>query len=193
MKLNITVDLDWIEEDGSIEEEVRHQIIQGVKNSISSQCLSKVEAQASKSIDAAIEESIGKAQLAIESKALSFAEEWLEKEVTITDKWGDTADCLTITDLIKRTFDQLLEKRVDKDGRFDTNGFGNGTRLIDWLTGQRVQVVVEQKLKGLSKEIDSQITKAVNAGIRENVSNKFAEMIVQTAKTNSQLAISSQA
>lgn len=36
MKLNITVDLDWLEEDGNIDEEVKHQIIQGVKSAISS-------------------------------------------------------------------------------------------------------------------------------------------------------------
>ena len=42
-------------------------------------------------------------------------------------------------------------------------------------------------MKGFSKEIDDQITKAVNAGIRENVSNKFAEMVVATARTNNQL------
>lgn len=188
MKINITVDVEWLEEDGSIDEEVKYEIINGVKKSISKDCLAKVEKQASEKIDAAINDSIGKAQSAIEEKAVKFADEWLENEVTVTDKWGDAQDCLTIKDLIKRTFDKLLEKKVDSKGRIDSGGYG-GTRLINWLTGQRVQEVVEDKLKGLSKDIDDQITKAVNAGIRENVSNKFAEMVVQTAKANNQLGI----
>lgn len=186
MKLNITVDIDWIEEDGNIDEEVKHQIIQGVKQAISSNCLAKVEAEASTQINKAIDESITRAQKAIEAKAINFADEWLEKEVSITDKWGDTVECLTITDLIKKTFDNLLEKKVDSSGQF-CDSYGRGARLIDWLTGQRVQNVVEEKLKTLSKEIDGQITKAVNSGIRENVSNKFAEMVVATAKANNQL------
>lgn len=192
MKINITVDVDWIEEDGSIDDEVKHQIIQGVKNSISKSCLDKVQAQASKSIDQAIDESIKKAQRAIEERAIKFTDDWLENEVTITDKWGDKADCLTIKDLIKKTFDGLLQKKVDKDGRF-TDSYNANTTLIHWLSGQRVEQVVSEKLGSMSKVIDDQITKAVNAGIRENVANKFAEMVVQTAKINNQLAIESKA
>ena len=189
MKINITVEVDWIEEDGSIDEEVKHQIIQGVKSSISKSCLDKVEAQASKSINAAIEASIKKAQLAIEEKAVSFADDWLENEVTITDKWGDKADCLTIKDLIKKSFDGLMERSVDESGKF-TDGYNSrGTKLIHWLSGNKVQSVVQEKLKDLNRNIDDQITKAVNAGIRENVANKFAEMVVQTAKANNQIAL----
>lgn len=188
MKINITVEVDWIEEDGSIDEEVQHQIIQGVKNSISKTCLDKVESQAAKSINAAIDDSIKKAQKAIEEKAVKFADDWLENEVTITDKWGDKADCLTIKDLIKRTFDGLLQQHVNERGEFTNSSYG-GTRLINWLTGDKVQSVVQNKLKDMNKDIDNQITNAVNAGIRENVANKFAEMVVQTAKANNQIAL----
>jgi hypothetical protein len=187
MKLEITVDIDWIEEDGSIDEEVKHQIISGVKNSISRQCLDKVEKEASKQIDKAIQESITKARESIEKKAIEFADDWLENEVVVTDKWGEAKDALTIKDLIKRTFDGLLEKKVDKDGRFGDRYTSNGMTLIKYLTGKRVEHVVAEKLSGFSKDIDNQITKAVNAGIRENVSNKFAEMVVATAKANNQL------
>lgn len=188
MKINITVDLEWLGEDGDMDAEVKHEIISGVKNAISRDCLAKVEKEASAQISAAIQESIGAAKLAIQEKAIKFADDWLEKEVTITDKWGDTQDCLTITDLIKRTFDGLMEKKVNDNGEFSDSYSGN-TRLINWLTGKRVQDVVQQKLKGINKDIDRQITEAVNAGIRENVANKFAEMVVATAQHNSRTAI----
>lgn len=183
MKLNITVDLEWLGEDGDMDADVKHEIISGVKNAISRDCLAKVEKEASAQINAAIQESIDAAKLAIQQKAIKFADDWLEKEVTITDKWGDTQDCLTITDLIKRTFDGLMQKKVNDNGEFSDSYSGN-TRLINWLTGKRVQDVVQQKLKGINKDIDRQITEAVNAGIRENVANKFAEMVVSTAQHN---------
>lgn len=186
MKLNITVDIDWIEEDGSIDEEVKHQIISGVKNSISKQCLAKVEKEASKEIDKAIQSSIAKVQSSIESKAIEFADDWLENEVTVTNKWGEPKESLTITDLIKKTFDGLLEKQVDDSGKF-CDGYSGKMKLINYLTGKRVEGVVNEKMKGFSRSIDDQITKAVNAGIRENVANKFAEMVVATAKANNQL------
>ncbi|KGD75249.1 hypothetical protein HA49_08410 [Tatumella morbirosei] len=190
MKLNIQVEIDWIGEGGDLDSEVKHEIISGVKNAISRDCLAKVEKEASTQINQAINESIAAAKKAIEQKAITFADDWLEKEVTITDKWGDAQDCLTITDLIKRTFDRLMEKKVTDSGSFDV-GYGNGTRLITWLTDKRVQDVVQEKLKGINKDIDRQITEAVNAGIRKNVADKFAEMVVQTAKHNHTAAIES--
>ncbi|EKN3946546.1 hypothetical protein WFK89_15315 [Yersinia enterocolitica] len=188
MKLNISVELEWLGEDGDLDAEVKQEIISGVKSAISRDCLAKVEKEASAQINQAINESISVAKKAIEQKAINFADEWLEKEVTVTDKWGDVQDCLTITDLIKRTFDGLMEKKVNNEGSFDV-GYGNGTRLITWLTDKRVQDVVQEKLKGINKDIDRQITEAVNAGIRKNVSDKFAEMVIQTAKHNNQMAL----
>jgi hypothetical protein len=185
MKLNIQVELEWLEEDGSLDEEVKHQIIEGVKRSISRDCLAKVEKQASAEIDKAISESIRSAQQTINQKALEFAEQWLEKEVTITDKWGDNQDCLTITDLIKRTFNNLLERKVNDRGEFANDSYG-GMRLIDFLTGQRVRDVVAQHLKGINSDIEKAIKAEVENGIRKGVAAKFAEMVIQTAKADHQ-------
>lgn len=187
MKLNITVDLEWLGEDGDMDAEVKHEIISGVKNAISRDCLAKVEKEASVQINQAINESIMTAKKAIEQKAIQFADDWLMKEVTVTDKWGDVQDCLTVTDLIKRSFDKTLEKKVDSSGNF-SNDY-NAMPLVKYLMGKRMEELVQAKIKPLQKDIDNAIANAVNAGIRKNVSDKFAEMIIQTAKQTSHAAI----
>jgi len=187
MKLNITVDLEWLGEDGDMDAEVKHEIISGVKNAISRDCLAKVEKEASVQINQAINESIMTAKKAIEQKAIQFADDWLMKEVTVTDKWGDVQDCLTVTDLIKRSFDKTLEKKVDSSGNF-SNDY-NAMPLVKYLMGKRMEELVQAKIKPLQKDIDNAIANAVNAGIRKNVSDKFAEMIIQTAKQTNHGAI----
>lgn len=187
MKLNISVELEWLGEDGDLDAEVKQEIISGVKNAISRDCLAKVEKEASAQINQAINESISVAKKTIEQKAIKFADDWLEKEVTVTDKWGDVQDCLTITDLIKRSFDKTLEKKVDSSGNF-SNDY-NSMPLVKYLMGQRMEELVQAKIKPLQKDIDNAIANAVNAGIRKNVSDKFAEMIIQTAKQNNQPAL----
>lgn len=187
MKLNISVELEWLGEDGDLDAEVKQEIISGVKNAISRDCLAKVEKEASAQINQAINESISVAKKTIEQKAIKFADDWLEKEVTVTDKWGDVQDCLTITDLIKRSFDKTLEKKVDSRGNF-SNDY-NSMPLVKYLMGQRMEELVQAKIKPLQKDIDNAIANAVNAGIRKNVSDKFAEMIIQTAKQNNQPAL----
>ncbi|MGJ3743654.1 MULTISPECIES: hypothetical protein [Yersinia] len=187
MKLNISVELEWLGEDGDLDVEVKQEIISGVKNAISRDCLAKVEKEASAQINQAINESISVAKKAIEQKAIKFADDWLEKEVTVTDKWGDVQDCLTITDLIKRSFDKTMEKKVDSSGNF-SNDY-SATPLVKYLMGRRMEELVQAKIKPLQKDIDNAIANAVNAGIRKNVSDKFAEMIIQTAKQNNQPAL----
>lgn len=156
MKVKVEVDIDWIEEDGNIDEEVKYQIIEGVKGAISKQCLDKVENKASEQIDNAISQSITAASAKIEQEAVQFARDWLDKKVVVTDRWGDVKKEASISDLIKETFDNLLEKKVDEKGRF-VSGYGGGTKLINWLTGNRVQEIVQEKLKDLGKNIDKQI------------------------------------
>ncbi|OVZ98978.1 hypothetical protein CBW53_02945 [Yersinia frederiksenii] len=190
MKLNISVELEWLGEDGDLDAEVKQEIIRGVKNAISRDCLAKVEKEASAQINQAINESISVAKKAIEQKAIKFADDWLEKEVTVTDKWGDVQDCLTITDLIKRSFDKTLERKVDSKGNFTSDNY-NSMPLVKYLMGGRMEEIVQEKIKPLQKDIDTAIANAVNAGIRKNVSDKFAEMIVATAKQNNQMAIES--
>ncbi len=187
MKLNISVELEWLGEDGDLDAEVKQEIISGVKSAISRDCLAKVEKEASAQINQAINESISVAKKAIEQKAIKFADDWLEKEVTVTDKWGDVQDCLTITDLIKRSFDKTLEKKVDSSGNF-SNDY-NAMPLVKYLMGRRMEELVQAKIKPLQKDIDNAIANAVNAGIRKNVSDKFAEMVIQTAKQNNQPAL----
>jgi len=182
MKIQITVDVDYIDEEGNIDDEVKASIIQGVKDSISKDCLSRVETEASTQINQAISESIASAKKLIEGRAIKVVEDWLDNEITPTDKWGEQLDPIKIMDLIKQTFDGLLNKRVDSSGRFDSR-HGNST-LLSWITKDRIEVIVSDRIRPLEKDIDKKITAAVNAGIREKVSNKFAEMVIETARAD---------
>lgn len=182
MKINITVDVDWIEPDGSIEEEVKASIINGVKGAISKNCLAKVEKEASKQISEAIDKSIESATKLINKKSMDFFDEWMEKDITVTDKWGNTKTQGSVKSLIESGFEKLMRNgKVNQDGDLSRDGY-SGTPVIDYLTGPRIQKLVTEKLKGLNKEIDKKIEELVNAGIRDRVSDKFAEMVIQTAK-----------
>ena len=170
----------------NLKQEVMGEIISQVKSSISKDCIDSAKSQAKEAIEKAIGESVAAAQDVISERALEFANEWLNKKTVISDKWGDPVNSLTITDLIKQQFDNLLEKKVDSDGRFNS-GYGSNGTLLQFLTGQKVKEEVEKRMKDFGRNIDDQIKARINSGIKESVSNKFAEMVIQTAKSNQQL------
>lgn len=199
MKLNITIDVQDIFKDAQLDAAenpedsgydlrdcIKQEIIHGVKNSISSDCMKLVKQQSSKAIEQAIADSVEEAKKTIQGRALEFVNEWLEKKTVISDKWGDPVNELTISELIKQQFDNLLERKVNERGEF-SDSYGGKMKLINYLTGAKVQAEVSSRLKDFSRDVDQAIKAHIEAGIKEQVSNKFAEMVIQTAKSQNKL------
>lgn len=184
MKINVTVELDWLDPEGNIDEEVRHSIINGVKSAISRDCLAKVEGEASTKVNEALEEAVKSATALIETRAVGIVEEWLEREIVVTDKWGNESKKGSIMSLIQDTFDDLTGKYINGDGSFCNRGDHRAVPLLQWLTKDKVEQLAQAKIKTLSKDIDAKIESYINAGIRDRVSDKFAELVVQTARHN---------
>jgi hypothetical protein len=176
MKLNIQVELDWIEEDGNLDKEVQEQIITGVKNAISRDCLKMVEKKTQAAIDNGMESAIE----LMKEKVSNFFEEWLNNEVKITDNYGDTIKHGSLNDIIKQEFNNCMNERVGKDGK--VTSYGSNYSRLEFVTGKKVTEVVNDYMANYGKDIDKTIKKAIEEGIKSRVSDKFAEMVIGYAK-----------
>lgn len=182
MKINMTVELDWLEEDGSIDERMQDELIRGVKAAISKQCLARVEDKASKAIDTAIQDAIEASTNEIKGKVSEFVDSWMNTEVVLTDKYGDPTEKGSVRDLVKRQFDNLMNSMVSSDGKIvQRDGYGAKMSVIKFLTGEAVKEVVDTELSQYKKNIDQKIKDEINKGIKENVSDLFAQMVVNVA------------
>jgi len=177
MKINIQVEVDWIEEDGNIDDEIQRQIITGVKQAISKDCLRQVEEKTQKAIDDGMQSAINLMQ----SKVSNFFEDWLNTEAIITDKYGDKVKGGSLKDIIKREFNDCLNVKVDSSGNPSTSYGAKYTRL-EYVTGKRVKEVVGDYLTNYGNEISAKVKALVEEGIKERVSDKFAEMVIGYAK-----------
>lgn len=204
MNLNITIDLqeifdnqnetaynDGYSDNGgssgyNLKESIKQEIINGLKGSISKDCLKLVEEKSKAAIQEVMQESITSAKNSVEREALSFAKDWLESKKVITDKWGDPQKESSMRDLIKESFDKLLERKVNDRGQFCDSYASNSITLVKYLSGQMVKEEVTGALKDFRKDIDNQIKAYIESGIKESVSNKFAEMVIQTAASQNQ-------
>ena len=194
MKVNISVDLDWLDESGDINDIMKDELISGVKNAISRQCLDKVQADSSKAIDGAIKTAVDESVALIQSKVSDFVEEWMRTEVVITDKYGDPTQRGSIRDLVKLQFDGLMNSFVNSDGKLVTkDSYGSKMSVVRFLTGEAVREVVDSELRQYKTDIDKKIKEEINNGIKRNVSDLFAQMVVNTAQQRhaEQMAIES--
>ena len=177
MKLNIQVELEWLDEEGNLDDEVQHQIISGVKQAISKDCLSLVEKKTQKSIDDGMESAIN----LMKDKVSEFFEDWLNNEAVITDKYGDKVEEGSLKDIIKREFSNCMNERVGSDGKAASSYNSKYTRL-EFVTGKKVKEIVDEYLSSYGKDIDKTIKENIEQGIKSRVSNKFAEMVIGYAK-----------
>tara|TARA_R110000772_G_scaffold4573_4_gene16356 strand:- start:1586 stop:2038 length:453 start_codon:yes stop_codon:yes gene_type:complete len=150
MKINITVDLDWLDEGGNIDEEIQGDIISGVKKAISKDCLKIVEVKTQQAIDDGMQAAVDLMQ----EKVSSFFEDWINNEAVITDKYGDKVDQGTLKDIIKKEFSNCINEKVDRDGR-PSNYNGSYTRL-EFVTGKKVKEIVDDYLANYNKDIERQ-------------------------------------
>lgn len=176
MKLNIQVEIDWLEEDGSIDDEIQQQIITGVKQAISKDCLKLVEQKTQQAIDDGMKSAISLMQ----DKVSDFFEDWLNTEAVITDRYGDKMEEGSLRDIIKREFNNCMNEKVDSDGK--RSSYGTKYTRLEFITGKKVSEVVDGYLSKYGKDIDSTIKTTIEKGIKSRVSDKFAEMVIGYAK-----------
>ena len=106
----------------------------------------------------------------------------MNTEVVLTDKYGDPTEKGSVRDLVKRQFDNLMNSMVNRDGKIvQRDGYGAKMSVIKFLTGEAVKDVVDSELSQYKKNIDQKIKDEINKGIKENVSDLFAQMVVNVA------------
>lgn len=174
MVFKCEVEIDWIDEDCTIEDMI--------KKDIASQVAHKVAGEHT--------EIVKIARTGLETEITKFVanhiKRFMEETITITDQWGDPIkgkEDITIKDLIKRKFDTMMSVKVDENGRVNSSSYNNKYILRDWLIGKAVEKEVESNFKDFSKTIKEAVASEMNKKIKEEVSDNFATLLVNLNKT----------
>lgn len=120
-RFNIEVELDWIDcEDGiSIDEEIREQVIKGVKD----QLLKRATDEAVKAVDKAIFEKVEQAKEVIDNRVDNFVEHICEESISKMqipykkNSWSDEVMYMTMSEYVGKRYEAFLNRKV-----FDKNG-----------------------------------------------------------------------
>lgn len=166
MKLNVSVEMDWLayDEEGesgvSPDQLVKDAIIKGVMEKISGKIVSEVQSAASTMAMERIDDTI-----------TSMLENFLDQPVVITDRYGDPQERHeSIKEMMKARFDAFMDQPVDTKGD-PTRGCGyqEKTRL-QWLLDKHVTEKCVQFMKQVSEQVDRQLAVTLDAEVKRRVS-----------------------
>lgn len=194
MKLNITVDLQDIFDcqneqayhDGAqgnsgdgydLNESIKNEVIGAILNKVSNDCISAVMKKANEKVDDALSSAIEKSIEMIEQKSIDYATDWLNnKNVKITDRWGNVTKETSIQDIVTESFNNTLEKKVDKNGRF-SDGYGSSTTLLKYITSEHIEKCVQERLPDMDYRLNEVIRNVLEKQTTDLLAKKLNKVI----------------
>lgn len=179
MKLNLEIELDWIDEEMSLDDTVKQNVINAVVNKIQKGVEEKVEKKINETIDVIV---ISK----INEKTEALFNDFMNREICISDKYGDKLKVYpSMTALIKERFDNFMECSVDEKGNAYDGNYGTKYK--------RINFIIDKQLKDFADKFTTEAVKTVSIEIKKHVkdglTNKLGAELMKVLKVNDMLKL----
>lgn len=161
MKINVELDITWLNEDNTLDEQIKGNIVRQVAKQVAE----NVNGEAIKSL-------AQKAQESIDDNVSSLMEEFLSQPFQKRDRWGDPiGESINIKELLKNKLDTMLTDNVDSNGKITQY---NGKPRYESLINNELQKTLNKFQDDLSK----QVVKAIKDDINEQARNRITNAIL---------------
>lgn len=179
MKLNLEVNLDWIDEEMNVDETIKQNIIDTVVEKINVSVDKQVKAEIDKVINEIIVNKINE-------RTDSMFNEFMSREVVLNDKYGSKIKVYAnVTDVIKERFDEFMTQTVDEQGRTTTSTYGK--------TYPRLTFIIDKQLLDFSNKFTTEAVRKVSEEIKQHVhdglTTKLGNELMKVLKVNEMLAL----
>lgn len=177
-KFNIEVELDWLnDEEYSIDDEIREQVISGVKNEL----LKKATDEALNKLDSAISEKLKEATDIIEQRVQDFISVVTEKQIEkikIPKKkstWSDGVDFIPISEFIGQKYEEFLtEKRYDSEFKVARYGSDKVYSASDKHVRRYLNSVLSEQVSEMVRKAQKEAEDTVIKTLEQNLKDQLA-------------------
>lgn len=182
MKFNVEIDLDWVEEDSTIDSEIKHQIISNIENKVFKSLQDQVIASAKEKIDSQIADLVNQNVHAMVAEKVSAL---MTQNRTSTDQYGRVLkENFTIESMLIDAVDGAVNNKVlDKNGRIASNSYDNRAEYsyFDYYAKKDIPEMVNEKVKKLGDQVKKDIELLVTEKIKTQVADNLTELIVNNS------------
>lgn len=162
-KFNITVELDWMDEEYNLDEEIRETIINGVVNKVQDRLVQQVDAECNNRIN----NQMANIENAVSDKLNDIMDAFFDEPRDVTDKYGDVIKKgVTVRETLKKACDEFMNQSLDSSGKPTKSSW-------DIKYNTRVDYIVA---KSIDHDMEWAIKKAVE-DVTKNLKNKIAEEV----------------
>lgn len=165
-KINITLDLDWFEEDGSLDETLKQKIVDEI-----------VEKIASKEIDNISDTAESMISEQLEKRMNDYMGELFDKPRNITDRWGEVIkENVTIKSQLKEALDNFIDQRVDRNGKASNSAYDSKTR-VQYMAEEYYNNYCRDTIEKIARDTTDTIKRMTEQQISTKIGKKMADII----------------
>lgn len=176
-KFTIEVELDWLDEESySIDDEIKQQVINGVKHQLLEKASEDAVSLVDKEIAQAVESSKEKIAERIDEFIAAVCAEKIEKiKMPVKESsWSDKVSYIPMTEFIGQQYEKFLnEKRFDEKGEepsyYGDRKYSLNEYLIKKVIEKELVGKVETLIRKAREEAEESIIKSLEQSLKENL------------------------
>lgn len=181
-KFNITVELDFLEEDYSIDEEIREAVVEGVKTELLKKASEDAVAMVDKEIAQAVATSKEIIETRIDKYIAAVCAEKIEKMMIPVkeNSWGTEVVYISMSEFIGQRYEAFLnEKRLNENGEVtrysgDKKYSVNEYLIRDYL-GKELNGKVADMIRKARSQAEETVFKTLEQSLKENLAVETIE------------------
>lgn len=173
-KFNVNVEIDYIDEDGNLDDAIRDQIVDSVVSRVSDTVTKNVQEKA----QGMFEERLHTLETSVSNKLNGMMEEFFDTPKDITDRWGEIERTgVTVKQLLKEACDNFMGQPLDRDGN-PTSGYGVKYKSrVDYIVANSVTHDMEWAIERAVKEVTDNIKDKISSEIKMQMGEKLAGVV----------------
>lgn len=159
-KFNITVEIDYIDEDGNLDDVVCEQIVNAVVSKVSDTVTGQIQERAQN----IFKERLQTMEASISDKLNKMMEEFFSTPKDVTDRWGDIKRRgVTVKQLLNEACDKFMEQPLNEHGEPASGYNVKYKSRVDYSINHDMEYAIKRAVgdvtDNLKKKISNEITK----------------------------------
>lgn len=164
MKLNLEIELEWLDDCYNLDESIQKKLIESVTNKVCENIKEDVYNKCYSSVNKVISERMNE-----------YMTEFFDTPREITDDWGDVVEKTTIKDKLKKACDSFMEQKVDKNGNV-SSGWNTTTRA-EYIIKKYVEDDYKREVENACEKASRMIKQKADEIMKKNLGEKLADVV----------------
>ena len=174
-KFNITVELDWMDEEYNLDEEIRETIINGVVNKVQDRLVQQVDTECNNRIN----NQMANIEKAVSDKLNDIMNSFFDEPRDVTDKYGDVIKKgVTVRETLKKACDEFMNQPLDGSGRPTKSSWDikYNTR-VDYIVEKSIDRNMDYAIKKAVEDVTNNLKNKISAEVKKQMGDKLANIL----------------